>query len=916
MTRPESILVAVGSGSEDLLPTLVERMRQIRPDAPLYVVSEFQVEGASWVPYHVGRTWRQNLALCRAAFAGKRILFAGLILQPRMPYWGMRLVALLLGRLNTIFFNENLDHYMLRPRSLPVIARHLAWRAGNLLRWELRPGGATYTFLWRLLHPAAFLRPLLCGAARLAGWYGAWIRRMSRGRVDRSRPVCSAPAGISVVIPSRDGRELLQRLLPGLIRETAPFPSEIIVVDNGSSDGTREWLASEYPAVIAECVSEPLSFSRATNLGIARARYDRVLMLNNDMVLEPGFFPPLLDAFSRVPDLFCATAQILFPAGERRQETGKAVMPPKRPADAFPVACLEPVEGENLSYVLYGSGGCSLFDAARLRHLGGLKEIYQPAYVEDLDLGFRAWQRGWPTVFVAAARVEHRHRSTTSRYYSQRELDALVEVNYLKFLASTVASGDVFASLWRQAVTRLNIRAATMTPDPAAMAALRRAPSLPLSPPTEPAPAMDERAILAIGSGDVAVFPGAAAQAGPPVFIVSPYVPFPLSHGGAVRMYNLMREAARDYTLVLVCFADELVTPPREIRTVCAEVALVRRHGSHRRPLTARPDTVEEFDVPAMHAALRLLAAKWKPRLAQLEFTQMAQYAPSCAGAATILVEHDITLDLYRQLLARGEDWETRQQYERWVNFERQAWRDVDAVVVMSEKDRREVDSGNAAVIANGVDLARFCVSGEAPEPNRVLFIGSFAHLPNVLALDWFLREVWPAVRQAAPSAVFHVIAGQRHEFFLERYRGQASPDLAQPGVELEGFVPDPRPAYRRAAVVVAPLLASAGTNIKIMEAMAMGRAIVSTPAGINGLDDLQPGADVVVTRTAAAMASAILDLLSNPERRSALERRARSTVEARYGWDAIGRQQKRLYDRLLAGAGRVAPAEEGDARL
>jgi len=68
--------------------------------------------------------------------------------------------------------------------------------------------------------------------------------------------------------------------------------------------------------------------------------------------------------------------------------------------------------------VLYGSGGCSLYDAGKLRELGGLDEVYQPAYVEDLDLGFRAWQKGWPSVFVQAARVVHKHRTTTSRYYS------------------------------------------------------------------------------------------------------------------------------------------------------------------------------------------------------------------------------------------------------------------------------------------------------------------------------------------------------------------------------------------------------------------------------------------------------------------------------------------------------------------
>ncbi len=120
-----------------------------------------------------------------------------------------------------------------------------------------------------------------------------------------------------------------------------------------------------------------------------------------------------------------------------------------------------------------------------------------------------------------------------------------------------------------------------------------------------------------------------------------------------------------------------------------------------------------------------------------------------------------------------------------------------------------------------------------------------------------------------------------------------------QPGIEAEDFVADVRPAYRRASVVIAPLVASAGTNIKIMEAMAMGKAIVSTPAGINGLD-LHPGQDVIVTATGAEMAEAIAELFENPERRQSLEREARLTVERDFDWDTIALRQKQMYEELF----------------
>ena len=200
------------------------------------------------------------------------------------------------------------------------------------------------------------------------------------------------------------------------------------------------------------------------------------------------------------------------------------------------------------------------------------------------------------------------------------------------------------------------------------------------------------------------------------------------------------------------------------------------------------------------------------------------------------------------------------------------------------------------ACLPNGVDLERFLPTEHAPDPRRLLFIGSFAHLPNVLAVDFFLREVWPQLK--ARGVTLHLIAGARHQYYLDRYHDRVQPDLLQDGIEFEDFVADVRPAYQRATLVVAPLVASAGTNIKIMEAMAMGKAIVSTPAGINGLD-LNPGSDVVIAVSGAEMARAILELIDNPGRRQAIERAARSTVEGKFDWDVIAKRQKQIFEEL-----------------
>jgi GT2 family glycosyltransferase len=431
-----------------------------------------------------------------------------------------------------------------------------------------------------------------------ACWYAA-ARVAGDLRPKRRKSPAGAPraaeTGISVVIPSRNGKSLLEAQLPAIARELESFTAEIIVVDNGSDDGTAAWLRAVWPQVSIEVSRDPLSFARAVNRGIARARYSHVCLLNNDMLIEPGFFGALVRAFERVPGLFCATAQIRFPEGFRREETGKTVMAQSHPDD-FPIRCDEPLAGEDLSYVLYGSGGCSLYDAARLRALGGADRAYEPAYVEDLDLGYRAWQRGWPSVYVAGAVVEHRHRATTSRYYTQAQLERILEVNYLKFLVRAVASPKLFRKLWRQATRRLRLKAPALLSAAARMALGGGSPDV---------PEYSEELILALNSGAVAVFPGQLVSGRPRALIVSPCLTAPIPGG---------------FDPVLVAFTKRLATPAPEILAASVEVVLVL-----------------EESPPAFRAALHQTVRKWRPAVAHLEAPQMAQYASDCAPARAIL---------------------------------------------------------------------------------------------------------------------------------------------------------------------------------------------------------------------------------------------------------------------------------------
>lgn len=894
MKKRGPALVVFHSGSKALLEAHIDRARAVAPEWPLIVISETQPSTGRWIQWYPFRSLWQNLARTRDMLRCWHPGWVTIMLEPGQPYWQMRCVGFLLAPTRLLCFNETLSHFRLHPRSALTMVRHSLWRLRNFIDFETHRAGHLFLFLWRLYHPLELKRPLAYEIARLSGALAGW--KKSLGDVEPAALHPDEPAaGISVVIPSRDGRHLLDRLLPALRRQLAGREAEIIVVDNGSGDGSAEWLRSEGIIVVEE--ARPLAFAAAANRGIQAARYGRILLLNNDMLIEEGFVDALEEPFQQQAELFGSTAQIFFPVGRRREETGKAAMPAEVPAKDFPVRCLTPIAGEDQTYVLYGSGGCTLYDARKLKALGGFAEVYTPAYVEDLDLGYRAWQRGWPTVFAARSRVYHFHQSTTSRYFDAEARTRMVEVNYLRFVARSVHDRDLHRRLWRHATWRMNLLAAQMPFPPAwAFGVLWEARKAWKWAEVLPEPSFPEKEVLALTSGDVSVFPGRARGGKPVLAVASPFLPFPLSHGGAVRVFNLLKQAQACYDIVLVAFSEEMEPPADELLAMCREVVVVQRHGTHLRPMTDRPDMVEEFDSPAFHGAWKLTLRKWKPVVAQLEMTWMASYAADCGSVPVVLVEHDITFDLYEQLQTTDPSWENGQQLKRWRRYERDAWRQAAAVVVMSEKDRAIVSGARCEVLPNGVDVERFQPSPDEPEPGRILFIGAFQHLPNLLALDFFLREVWPALSDLHP--VLHVIAGSRHEQHLAQARERAGLEIDLAGVEVEGFVSDVRKAYARAEVVVAPLLASAGTNIKIFEALAMGKAVVSTPAGINGIP-LENGREVLVESDGPGMASAIRSVLADRDLRQRLGTNGRARVAAEFSWEAIGRRQAALYETL-----------------
>jgi glycosyltransferase involved in cell wall biosynthesis len=384
------------------------------------------------------------------------------------------------------------------------------------------------------------------------------------------------------------------------------------------------------------------------------------------------------------------------------------------------------------------------------------------------------------------------------------------------------------------------------------------------------------------------------------VLIVSPFLPYPLSHGGAVRMFNLCRALAHRVNFALVAIHESRETVHYDkLREVFQTIRVVDMDEPVSQDQRL-PSQVRQHQSRSLRETIARLAADWRPDLLQVEFTHMADFRDGAPDTPAILVEHDLTFSLYGQLADSERTEKARREYVRWLEFERRQLQDYDAVWTVSEQDRvaaiREGSRpGLTFSIPNGVDIFRFLPS-DSPTPNpEILFVGSFRHLPNVLSFEKLRSEVMPRVWSVFPNAVARVVAGPDHEWFWRKLAPQGLPLDRNPRIEVHGFVEDLRPLYAAASVVVAPLEVSAGTNIKVLEAMACGKAIVTTPAGCGGLG-LRDGREALIRADWPGFAAALCDVLNDADLRARLGRQARLAAERKFSWTAIQEEAYQSY--------------------
>ena len=764
---------------------------------------------------------------------------------------------------------------------------------------------------WRLLRglPLALLSPFLLFLAAVA----VLLCDLFCSLTPRKKlPPDTAPdtRAASVVIPNWNGRDLLEKYLPSVIDALSDSPqNEIIVVDNGSDDGSAEFVREHFPQVRVLALEHNLGFGGGSNAGFQAAINDIVVLLNSDMRVERNFLQPLLDGFKchgfDDDKTFAVSCQIFFTDPDKpREETG--LTEGWWSQGGLRVGHRIEPEIRQLYPCFYGGGGSCAFDRRKFLELGGFDELLKPFYLEDTDLGYLAWKRGWKVLYQPASVVYHEHRGTIGKRFSEAYIQSVLKKNFLLFTWKNIHAwrwlGSHFVYTWGGAT--LSWLAGDSPERPSFSGILRAFLALPR--------ALGSRArarqLAAVSDQEAFQRPLGGhyrdtfvpLRRDPPrlaVLFVAPYPICPPIHGGGVFMYQTVHELARLCDLHLIVLLDHKRerAAHAELDNICASTEYVVRLTGRQRALgSPEPHAPREFRNRDLAWLIHRQIYTRSIDVLQLEYMVMGQYAGRYRHIPSILFEHDV----YFQSIARRlpymnsviERTVSRWEYLRAIRYELKLLPRLDRIQVCSRDNAEYLRSFlpqlNGRVddaFRAGIDASGYEFRPSGREPYTLLFLGSFRHMPNVEALQWFLQEVFPRIRKEEPRARLVIVGSDpppRHSL------------RESEAIEMIGFVEDVREPLMRYSVFVCPILAGSGVRVKLLEAFAAGIPVVSTRMGAEGLAD-KDGDICALADDPAGFAAHVVHLLRHPEEAEALARRARAEVVAK-------RDMRVITERLL----------------
>ena len=389
----------------------------------------------------------------------------------------------------------------------------------------------------------------------------------------------------------------------------------------------------------------------------------------------------------------------------------------------------------------------------------------------------------------------------------------------------------------------------------------------------------------------------------------------PVDKGGKIRSYNMLKELKRNCHITYLTLDDGTAdTNARELSSeYCDELVCIPHQ--HREKFTTGfyvelmlnlasdlPYAIKKYESSAMREEIKKRVADKRFDVLVCDFLAPAANVPQDINCPRVLFQHNVEAMIWKrhyevQKSAPKKAYLFR-QWQKMQVFEAKMCPQFDCVVAVSCEDRemmeKEYGVENIYDVPTGVDTAFFRPSGQrALKPHNLVFTGSMDWLPNEDAIRYFTEEIMPRIKQAVPGVTLTVVGRDPYPSLVELSK-------RDPSVIVTGRVEDVRPFMEEAAVYIVPLRIGGGTRLKIYEAMAMEKAIVSTTIGAEGLP-VTEGEEIVLADTPESFADAVVRLLQQDSLASNIGKRAAARVRAEFGWDKVAESFATICERAIA---------------
>ncbi|MCK4352469.1 glycosyltransferase [candidate division WOR-3 bacterium] len=396
------------------------------------------------------------------------------------------------------------------------------------------------------------------------------------------------------------------------------------------------------------------------------------------------------------------------------------------------------------------------------------------------------------------------------------------------------------------------------------------------------------------------------------ILIITPKFPYPLDDGHKIRLFNLIKHTSKNHRISLISLCDSPVGAIHEspLQKYCEVIELVKVNKySMKRFVKLAPALFSNTPISAKFLFFPKMAEKIKnllqvrarsPRsysLVQIEHSYMGLYLDVIKefNVRKILTVHNLEFLRFPRMFKASRPGGRKLAFfidsTRMCYWEPELAKKFDHIITVSERDKETLSAIepelNISVIPNGVSLEYFSPSVIPPEPNSLLWVGSLLYEANKDAVIYFINSILPLINKEIPDVKLHIVGKitPKFENKLKKYKN----------VIVEGYVSDVRPYIERCEVFIVPLRAGGGTRLKILEAMAMEKPVVSTSIGCEGIDVVH-GKNILIADTTKDFVKETVQLLQNKEVNEKIKKSARKSVEQKYNWKKIAKQLGTIY--------------------